>query len=149
MRRSGLRRYGAGGEAFDIDLSGAALPLLDPLNEAEAFLAGVQLCQEPDRLFMAAVQVLLYLVQGVVDEHTPHIVIPAVFGGQAHAVQQEAVQEFCVCGQLFERLPGNELPGNTVESKLIALVAIVIIEVHVLPPVVWAQKKGTTLSTGS
>jgi hypothetical protein len=32
---------------------------------------------------------------------------------------------------------------------LIALVAIVIIEVHVLPPVVWAQKKGTTLSTGS
>ena len=46
--------YDAGGEAFDIDLSGAALPLLDPLNEAEAFLAGVQLCQEPDRLFMAA-----------------------------------------------------------------------------------------------
>ena len=149
MRRSGLRRYGAGGEAFDMDFGGAALPLLDPLNEAETFLAGVQLRQEPDSLLVAAVQVLLYFIQGIVDEHTSHIVIPAVFGGQAHTVQQEAVQEFCVCGQLFERLPGNELPGNTVESKLIALVAIVIIEVHVLPPVVWAQKKGTTLSTGS
>ena len=91
MRHSGLGRYGAGDEAFNIDFGGAALPLLDPLNEAETFLASVQFCQEPDRLFMAAVQVLLYLVQGVIDEHTPHIVIPAVFGGQAHAVQQEAV----------------------------------------------------------
>ena len=86
-----------GGKLFDVDFGRAALALLDALDQANA-LAGIQLGQQLDGLIMPAVQVGLYLVQRVVNINTAQLVIPAVSGGQAHAVQQQAVQQLGVRG---------------------------------------------------
>ena len=59
-----LRLHFSGGETLDIYPCRLALALLDPLDQADAF-AGVQLCQQLDRLIVAAVQGLLYLVQRI------------------------------------------------------------------------------------
>ena len=58
---------------------------------------------------MTTVQILLDLIQRIVDEHTPGIIIPTILGGQAHAVQQKAVKQLGVGGQLFEALVRDEL----------------------------------------
>ena len=53
---------------------------------------------------MAAVQILLDFLQGIVEIDTSLFAVPAVFYGQAHAVQQQAVQQLGVCGSPFEML---------------------------------------------
>lgn len=114
MRLNGLRWYPAAGKPFDIDFCGAALALFDTLNQT-ATLVGIQLGQQLDRLFMPAIQVGLYLVEGIIDENAALVVVPAVLGGQSHAVQQEAVQQLGVGGQLLELVAGNQLAGDTLE----------------------------------
>ena len=54
-------------------------------------LPTVQLYQQFGGLVMPAVQIILYLIKGVLDIDTPQIIIPAIFSGQPHAVQQKAI----------------------------------------------------------
>ena len=94
--RSGgrLRRWGrdgAGGKAFDIDFRWAALALPNTFNQPKTVFPVVQLHQHPGGLVVAAVQILLYLVQRVVDIDAPLLIVPAVLGRQAHAIQQQAI----------------------------------------------------------
>ena len=77
---------------------------------------------------MAAVQVLLYLIQRVKNIDPPSVIIPAVPGRQAHSVKQEAIQQFRVCGDFFELLPGDKLAGDAVKRKLTAFVSVVVVK---------------------
>ena len=79
MRCSGLRWFLAGGKPFDIDFSGAALALLDTLDQAKT-VSFVQLGQQLDRFPMSAIQILLYLVQRVVDKDAALFIVPAILG---------------------------------------------------------------------
>lgn len=85
-------------EAENIDFRRSAQPLLDPPYEAHAFGA-VQLHEQLDRLIRLAAELFARLLQRKVDIHMAIIVHPAVFHGQAHAVQHEAVQQLRVGGE--------------------------------------------------
>ena len=63
-----------GREPLDVNSGRLALALLYPLYQANA-LAAVQLCQQLDRLIVAAIKGHLDCVQWVVDEHPVFIVI--------------------------------------------------------------------------
>ena len=102
-RRGRFRGRCPGGEPLDIELGGAALALLDTLDQTNTLLV-VQLGQQLHGLVPSAAHIPAYLVHGVVDIDAPTIIILAIFRGQAHAVQQQAVQQLCVRGNVFEFL---------------------------------------------
>ena len=119
--------YLACGEALDIDFCRPTLALFHTLDQPAAFIC-VQLRQQFDSVFMAAVQVLLYLIQRVKNIDPPSVIIPAVPGRQAHSVKQEAIQQLCVRGDFLELLPGNKLAWNTIKRKLTAFVSVVVVK---------------------
>ena len=122
------RTSNPGGATSDIDFRWAALALPNTFNQPKTVFPVVQLHQHPGGLVVAAVQILLYLVQRVVDIDAPLLIVPAVLGRQAHAVQQQAVQQLGVRRQALEAVPGDKLAGDAVERKLIALVTVVVIK---------------------
>ena len=122
--------YLSGGETLDIYPCWLALALLDPLYQADAF-AAVQLSQQLDCLIIATIKGFLYLVQGVVDEHTVFLIIPAVAGRQAHTVQHKAIEQFSVGRNVLELRAYNKLPGDAVETELLGFPAVKIVKARV------------------
>ena len=110
-RRDRLRGCCPGGEPLDIELGGAALALLDTLHQTNALFA-VQLGQQLHGLVPSAAHISAYLVHGVVDIDAPVIVIPAIFRGQAHAVQQHTIEQLGVRGNVFEFLIRDQQAGD-------------------------------------
>ena len=98
-------------EAENIDFRRSAQPLLDPPYEAHAF-GTVQLREQLDRLIRLAAELFARLLQRKVDIHMAIIVHPAVFHGQAHAVQHEAVQQLRVGGEPSKVRLGDQELGD-------------------------------------
>lgn len=79
-------------------------------------------------------------VQGALDraaaiyranEHPVLLVQPAVFHRQAHAVQQDAVQGFCIGGQTLEPWLLKKSLGNAVERKQFSGLSVKVVKGHV------------------
>ena len=67
------------------------------------------------RFVVCATQRPLDILYREDDEHPVLLVQPAVFHRQAHAVQQDAVQGFCIGGQTLEPWLLKKSLGNAVE----------------------------------
>ena len=63
------------------------------------------------------------------DEHPVLLVQPAVFHGQAHAVQQDTVQGFGICGKRLEAAILKQQLGNSIEGEQLAGLPIEVIKV--------------------
>lgn len=113
-------------DPFDKNLIGLALPLLFPLNQANAFHR-VQLCQQPHSFVAATAYVLAHFVHGVVDVDPSGIIAPAVLSGQAHAVQQHTIQQLGSCGKSLEAGIINKLAGHFEKRKLSGFIAAKIV----------------------
>ena len=106
-------------EVEKIDFRRSAKPLLDPPNEANAF-GTVQLREQLDRLIRLAAELFARL-QRKVDIHMDIIVHPAVFHGQAHAVQHEAVQQLRVGGEPSKVRLGDQELGDAEKGVLLGV----------------------------
>ena len=87
----------------------------------------IQLCQQLHRLVTSAAKIVGNFFDCVINEHAPVLVVPAVFLGQPHAVKQQAIQQLCFDGYVFESLVRNQQAGNTEVAELFRFVAIEII----------------------
>ena len=88
-----------------------ALALLHALNQANAF-AGVQLRQQAHGLVPVTVYGCTHFFCSVVDINPSCVVMPAVFRGQAHAVQQHTIEQLGVRGNVFEFLIRDQQAGD-------------------------------------
>jgi len=68
-----------------------------------------------------------------IDIDTALVVVPAVFSGQPYAVKEKAIEQLGVGRQLLELFAGDKLAGDTVERKLIAFVAVMIVKCLLAP----------------
>ena len=116
---------------LDIDFGGLALPLLFPLNQADP-LDRVQLCQQLTGFAVAAVQVLLDFIDGVIDKYPALFIQPAVSHGQAHAVKQQSIEQLCVRGQPLKLLACHKQAGDADKRIAFGLRAVEIVVVHVV-----------------
>jgi len=92
-------RFGqAGGKVLDINQAGSAQTTAYALDEVEL----LQFPEQLDRLVFGTAEGFLHFPDGVNDIHSPLLIQPAVFCGQAHAVQQDAVQCPGIGGELPE-----------------------------------------------
>ena len=64
------------------------------------------------------------------DEHPVLLVQPAVFHRQAHAVQQDAVQGFCIGGQTLEPWLLKKSLGNAVEGEQLSGLSVKVVKSH-------------------
>ena len=109
-------------KVFEVYPCRLALSLPDALNQTDAALA-VQLGKHLCRLFTLAVEDFHRLFYGIVDVDVAFLVEPAVFNGQAHAVEHSAVEELCVGGDGSQPLVSGQQLWDTVERKLVGLMA--------------------------
>ena len=116
---------------LDIDFSGLALPLLFPLDQADP-LDRIQLCQKLTGFAVAAVQVLLDFVDGIIDIYPALLIQPAVSHGQAHAVKQQRIEQLCVHGQPLKLLARHKQAGDADKRIAFGLSAVEIVVVHVV-----------------
>ena len=124
----GLVEFRGQGEVLDVDPGGSALALLLALNQADAAL--VQLPEQPGGLVLAAGHQVHGVLLGEIDVDPPLLVHPAVLDGQAHAVQQEAVQNLGLNGNALEAGIGEQGLGDAVEAVLFRLRAIVVVQIQ-------------------
>lgn len=110
-------------DPLDKNLIGPALALFFPLNEPNS-LYRVQLRQQPHGLVTATANVLAHIVHGVVDVDPSGVVMPAVLSGQAHTVQQQAIQQFSGNRKLLEFRVIYQLMWNFEKRNLADCVAI-------------------------
>ena len=68
---------------------------------------------------------------GEVDVDALIAVHPAVFDGQPHAVQQEAVEDLCLNGNAL--IPGicQQGLGDAVKAVLFRFVAVVVVQIQI------------------
>ena len=121
-------------KVLDIDFCGAALALLLALNQAHL----VQLGEQGHRLVMAAAHRVHCFFQREVDKHALLFVQPAVAYGQPHAIQHQAIQDFCVCCYPPEAGVGKQHLRNPVKGILLCLGSVKVIQCtrlgHVFTP---------------
>ena len=125
-RRGRFRGRCPGGEPLDIELGGAALALLDALDQTNTLLV-VQLGQQLHGLVPSAAHIPAYLVHGVVDIDAPVIVIAAIFRGQAHAVQQHTIEQLGVCGNVLEFLICDQQARDFEINKFLRFLTVEIV----------------------
>ena len=99
-----------------------ALPLSDALDQTDAAF-GVQFGKHLCRLFALAVKDFHRFFYGIVDVDVAFFVQPAVFNGQAHAVEHSAIEELCVGGDGSQPLIGRQQLWDAVEGKFVGLMA--------------------------
>ena len=85
-------------KVLDVDQAGSAQTTAFALDEVDA----LQFPEQLDRFVFGAAERFLHFPDGVDDIHPPLLVQPAVLCGQAHAVQQDAVQCPGIGGELSE-----------------------------------------------
>lgn len=109
-------------EVFEVYPRRLALSLPDALDQADTALA-VQLGKHLCRLFALTVEDFHRFFYGVVDVDVAFLVEPAVFNGQAHAIEHRAVEELGVGGDGSQPLVGRQQLRDAVEGKLVGLMA--------------------------
>lgn len=77
---------------------------------------------------MTTVQGFLDFFQRIVDVHPAQLVIPTISGGQAHPIQQEAIQKLGIYREMTELLAGDEEPGDAVIAELLGFGAVEVRE---------------------
>ena len=68
---------------------------------------------------------------GEVDVDALIAVHPAVFDGQPHAVQQEAVEDLCLNGNTLITGVCQQGLGDAVETVLLRFVAVVVVQIQI------------------
>ena len=79
----------------------------------------VQLGKQLHCLVTPAAEIVGNFFDCVINEHAPVLVVPAVFLGQPHAVKQQAIQQLCFDGYVFESLVRNQQAGDAEIAKLL------------------------------
>ncbi len=69
---------------------------------------------------------LPYFLDGEVDKYPVLLVPPAIPGGQAHAVEQQAVQPLGLREKAPKVRVGHKLAGNADKLKIVRFLAVVI-----------------------
>ena len=103
-----MRFWQAGGKVLDVDQAGSAQATAFTLDEVDV----LQLPEQFDRLVFGTAEGFLHFPDGVDDIHPPLLVQPAVLCGQAHAVQQDAVQCPGIGGELPEAVVLEQCLGD-------------------------------------
>ena len=101
----------------DIDAIRLALALLFSLDQTDP----LQLRKQFPGGDAAAAEVLADLGNGVIHIRPALLVPPAVLDGQAHAVERQGKQQLSGGRQRAIFRPFDELPGNPVKRKALAL----------------------------
>ena len=131
------------GKLLYIDFRRLPLALPHTLDQANA-LHRVQLCQQPPGLYMAAAQVALDFLHGVVDVYPAGFVQPAVAERQTHAIQHHPVEQLGLHGEALVFLPGDELAGDAVKGITVGLFAVEILPVHTDSPLCFYRHSVTS-----
>ena len=120
-------RFGqAGGKVLDVDQAGSAQTTAFTLDEVDV----LQFPEQLDRLVLGATEGFLHFPDDIDDIHPPLLVQPAVLCGQAHAVQQDAVQCPGIGGELLETAVLKECFRNTEVGKQFARLTIEVVQRH-------------------
>ena len=119
-----LRFWQSRRKVLDVDQAGSAQTTAFALDEVEL----LQFSEQLDRLVFGAAEGFLYFSDGVDDIHPPLLVQPTILYGQAHAVQQNAVQCPGIGGELPETVVleqclwdaevGKQFARLTIKTKL-------------------------------
>ena len=99
-------------EVFYIDQTGLSQPLPFTLNQAGFLL---QLDHQPSCLLVGAVQGFHNFFKREDNIDSVLLIQPVVFVGQTHTVQQDAIQNLCIRGQIFELGVCKQCLGYAVE----------------------------------
>ena len=121
-----LRFWQARGKVFDVDQAGSTQTTAFTLDEVDV----LQLPEQFDRLVFGTAEGFLHFPDGVNDIHPSLLVQPAVLGGQAHAVQQDAVQCPGIGGELPEAVVLEQCLGNTEIGEQLARLTIKVVQHH-------------------
>ena len=128
-RRGGRFRNVRCGKFLDVDFRRPALSLLDALDQRKATLSAVQFRQQPNGLVVSAHQVCLNFVQRVIDINAPKLVIPAVFGRQAHPVEHQPIKQLRFGGERLEFLAPHQQPRDAEVAELLGFLSVKIGEI--------------------
>ena len=124
-------RFGqAGGKVLDIDQAGSAQTTALALDEGDV----LQFPEQLYRLVLGAAEGFLHFPDSVDDIHPTLLVQPAVLCGQAHAVQQNAVQCPGIGGNLPETAVLEQCLGNAEIGEQLARLAIEVVQHHLVCP---------------
>ena len=116
----------AGGKVLDVDQAGSAQTTALALNEVDV----LQFPEQLDRLVLGAAEGFLHFPDGVDDIHPPLLVQPAILYGQAHAVQQDAVQRPGIGGELPEAVVLEQCLGDAEIGEQFARLTIKVVITH-------------------
>ena len=120
-------RFGqAGGKVFDVDQAGSAQTTAFTLDEVSV----LQFPEQLDRLVFGTAEGFLHFPDGVDDIHPPLLVQPAVLCGQAHAVQQDAVQRPGIGGELPEAVVLEQCFRDAEIGEQLARLTIEVVVAH-------------------
>ena len=111
-------------EVLDIDAGGPSLALLLLFDQANAVL--VQFPEQLRGLVLAAAHQGHSVLLREIDVDVLITVHPAVFDGQAHTVQQEAVKDLGLDGNAFITGVGEQGFGDAVKAVLVRFSAVVV-----------------------
>ena len=121
-----LRFWQAGGKVLDVDQARSAQTTAFALDEVDV----LQLPEQFDRLVFGTAEGFLHFPDGVDDIHPPLLVQPAVLCGQAHAVQQDAVQCPGIRGDLPEAVVLEQCFRDTEVGEQLARLTIEVVVAH-------------------
>ena len=101
------------------------------MNMAKSAAKLFEFPEQLGRFVVCATQRPLDILYREDNEHPVLLVQPAVFHRQAHAVQQDAVQGFCIGGQTLEPWLLKKSLGNAVERKQFSGLSVKVVKGHV------------------
>jgi len=125
-----LRFWQSRRKVLDIDKAGPAQTTAFTLDEVDV----LQLPEQLDRLVLGATEGFLHFPDGVNDIHSPLLVQPAVLCGQAHAVQQDAVQRPGIGGKLPEAVVLEQCFRDAEVGEQLARLTIEVVQHHLVCP---------------
>ena len=129
FRLLGLARFWGQDEILDVDAGGPSLALLLPLDQADTVL--VQFPEQLRGLVLPAAHKVHGVLLGEINVNAPVAVHPAVFDGQPHAVQQEAVEDLGLNGNALIPGVGQQGLGDSVKAVLFRFVAVVVVQIQI------------------
>ena len=121
-----LRFWQSRRKVLDVDQAGSAQTTAFALDEVHA----LQFPEQLDRFVFGTAERFLHFPDGVNDIHPPLLVQPAIFYGQAHAVQQDAVQCPGIRGKLPEAVVLEQCFRNTEVGKQFARLPVEVVVTH-------------------
>lgn len=106
-----------------IDLIRLPQTLMDSGDQTDS-IPVIELRQQLPCLLVPAGQRIHNVLTRIVDEDLPVLIDPAVFHGQLHPVQQDPIEQFCICGKMVKRFCRKQDLGNPVEGVAFRLLSV-------------------------